>query len=180
MALTIEDGTIVSGADSWVTVAEWEAYATNYGHTVTGSEAEKEVTLRKAQRAISTRYTLKGELVSSLQTTSIPRYWHTLIRGFAVASDDIPQAFKDAQCEMAWAIHEGADPLAARTADNVQRGALAGDRAKAGPVETEKTYSESSGATGYDALSMGNYTAVKSLLAPYLLSGSGQVRVMRG
>jgi len=180
MALIIEDGTVVSGADSWVTVSEWEAYAANYGNTVTGTEAEKEVMLRKAQRAITTRYTFKGVEVSALQTTCLPRYWHTLIKGFSVGSDEIPQAFKDAQCEMAWSIHEGADPLGDRTSSNIQKGALVGDMAKAGPVETEKTDSESSGAVGYDALSMGNYTAVKSLLAPYLLSGSGQVRLMRG
>lgn len=178
MALVIEDGSIVAGADSWITVAEWEAYASSYGNTVTGTEAEKEVILRKAQRAISTRYTFKGDRVSAAQTTCLPRYWGTQIRGFTIGSDEIPQDFKDAQAEMAWSIHEGADPFADVTASNASSGAVAGTRSKAGPVETETTYH--TGGAAFSATSMNNYTAVKALLSPYLLSGSGQVRIFRG
>lgn len=181
MTLTIEDGTIVSGADSWVTVAEWEAYADAYGYTIQAADdAAKEVILRTAQRAISTRYTFKGLPVSADQATCIPRYWGNRIKGFPVGPTVIPQDFKDAQCEMANAIDQGADPLGLRTADNIQKGAVTGSRSKAGPVEAETTYSETSGAVGYDALSMGNYTAVKALLGPYMQSGAGQVRVLRG
>lgn len=40
MALTIEDGSGVSGADSFATVAEYEAFVLDYfGETVTGDEA---------------------------------------------------------------------------------------------------------------------------------------------
>lgn len=181
MTLTIEDGTIVAGADSWVTVAEWEAYAAAYGYTIQAAdEAAKEVILRTAQRAISTRYVFKGVLVSDAQTTAVPRYWGGRIRGFPVAGDVVPTDFKDAQCEMANAIDQGADPLGLRTAENIQKGAISGTKNAAGPVSTETTYSESSGAVGYDALSMGNYTAVKALLGPYLQGGSGQVLVLRG
>jgi hypothetical protein len=49
MALVIENGTGVTGADSYVTVAECEAYATAYyGHSLTGSPASKEAALRRA------------------------------------------------------------------------------------------------------------------------------------
>lgn len=49
MALVIEDGTGVSDADSYVTVAECEAYATAYyGHSLSGSTANKEAALRRA------------------------------------------------------------------------------------------------------------------------------------
>lgn len=178
MALIIEDGTIAAGADSWITVAEWEAYATSYGRTVTGTEAEKEVMLRKAQRAISTRYTFQGTRVSEAQTTCLPRNWPNAIKGFTIGADVIPQDFKDAQAELAWSIHEGADPFADVTADNAAKGAVTGARSKAGPVETETTYS--SGGASFSATSMSNYTAVMALLRPYLLSGSGQVRILRG
>ncbi len=74
MTLTIEDGSIVSGADSWVTVAEWETYAASYGYTITAAdEAAKEIVLRKAQRAISTRHTFQGQPVNQSQTTCAPR-----------------------------------------------------------------------------------------------------------
>ena len=49
MTLTIEDGTGVAGADSFVTVAECEAFAAAYfGHSLTGSPADKEAALRRA------------------------------------------------------------------------------------------------------------------------------------
>lgn len=49
MALIIEDGTGVTGADSFVTVAECEAFATAYyGNSLTGSPTDKEAALRRA------------------------------------------------------------------------------------------------------------------------------------
>ena len=49
MSLTIETGAGVSGADSYVTVAECEAYAVAYyGHSLSGSPANKEAALRRA------------------------------------------------------------------------------------------------------------------------------------
>jgi hypothetical protein len=49
MPLTIENGTGVTGADSYVTVAECEAYAVAYyGAPLTGSPVKKEAALRRA------------------------------------------------------------------------------------------------------------------------------------
>lgn len=49
MALTIEDGTGVAGADSFETVAECTAFSEAYfGQSLTGSEAMKEASLRRA------------------------------------------------------------------------------------------------------------------------------------
>lgn len=49
MALIIEDGTGVANADSFETVAECTAFALAYfGHSLPGSEAEKEASLRRA------------------------------------------------------------------------------------------------------------------------------------
>ena len=49
MALTIENGTGVDGADSYVTVAECEDYATDYyGHSLDGSPTDKEAALRRS------------------------------------------------------------------------------------------------------------------------------------
>ena len=49
MALTIEDGTGVDGADSFITVTECSDFATAYfGHSLTGSNATKEASLRRA------------------------------------------------------------------------------------------------------------------------------------
>lgn len=49
MTLTIEDGTGVTGADSFNTVDECSAHATAYfGHSLSGSPADKEAALRRA------------------------------------------------------------------------------------------------------------------------------------
>jgi len=180
MTLTIEDGSIVAGADSWATVAELDDYASLYGYTITATDGEKEVMLRKAQRAISTRYTFAGAPVSAAQTTCLPRYWGRKIKRFVIEADTIPQDFKDAQCAMAVSISQGLDPFTDRTADTAAKGAVTLSRSKAGPVETETEYSDTSGAAGYDVLSMGNYTAVKAMLSPYLAASGGQVRLLRG
>lgn len=180
MALTIEDGTIVSGADSWITVVELEAYLSPFGRTLTAAdETAKEVLLRKAQRAISTRYTLAGDLVEQEQATALPRYWPDYIKGFSIGSDEIPRDFKDAQAELAWAIDQGSDPFADRSASNAAKGAQTSTRAKAGPVETENEYSDIGHSGKYDALDMANYTAVDALLKPYLVNQGPSVRLYR-
>ena len=49
MTLVIENGTGVSGADSFNTVAECSAHAVAYfGHSLTGNETDKEAALRRA------------------------------------------------------------------------------------------------------------------------------------
>lgn len=178
MALIIEDGTIVASANSFITVAEWETYLTLYGKSATGDTAAKETNLIKAQRAISTRYTFDGTLVEQAQATVLPRNWSRKIKGFTIANNVVPQDFKDAQSELAWAIQEGADPFADATQGIL--GPLTGDKAKAGPVETGKTYG--SGGSSFNPRAMGNYTAVNDLLKPYFAAGSNglQIRVERG
>ena len=178
MALIIEDGTIVANANSFITVAEWETYLTLYGKTATGTETEKETNLILSQRAISTRYTFDGMIVEQAQSTCLPRNWSRKIKGFYIANDVVPQDFKDAQAELAFDIQEGADPFA----DAVQGvlGPLTGDRAKAGPVETDKSYG--SGGSSFNPRAMSNYTAVNDLLNPYFAAGSNglQIRMERG
>lgn len=178
MALIIEDGTIVAGADSWITVAEWESYLSAFGHTPSGTEAEKEVILRKAEKAISTRYTFDGDLVEQDQSTCLPRHWSKPINGFTISADTVPRDFKNAQAELAWSIHGGADPFADATSGAL--GPLVGNKSKAGPVEVEKTYGN--GGSPFDPRSMSNYTATQDLLRPYLASGSSkhQIRMARG
>lgn len=179
MALIIEDGSIVAGADSFITVAEWETYLSAFGRTPTAAtEADKEVVLRKAQRAISTRYLFQGTLVEQSQPTVLPRNWPNPIKGFTIANNVVPQDFKDAQAELAWSIDQGADPFADATTGTL--GPITGDRAKAGPVETSLTYG--SGGSTFDARSMSNYTAVNDLLRPYYAAVQNgiQVRASRG
>jgi hypothetical protein len=177
--LIIEDGSVVAGANSFITVAELEAYLTDLGRTLTAAtEDAKEVLLIKAQRAISTRLTYWGDPVSQDQRTCLPRNWNRYIDGFLVGNDVVPQDFKDAQAEMAWSIDQGADPFADRSTATQVKGAETASSAKAGPVETSKTYGDA-GVT-YDPLAMSNYVAAMALLKPYTRSTSAQIKMVRG
>jgi hypothetical protein len=82
MSLTIENGTGVDGADSYVTVAECEAYATAYyGASLTGSPAAKEAALRRAYAYL---------MGLNWRADTYPLFGGT-----------IPQAVKNAQHELA-------------------------------------------------------------------------------
>lgn len=72
MALTIEDGTIVAGADSYATIAELATYATNYGFTLPSTDAEKEALLRRAALQMNLMK-WKGSRVESDQSLAWPR-----------------------------------------------------------------------------------------------------------
>ena len=71
-ALTIEDGTIVTDADSYVTAAELVTFAAEYGHTIGAVEADNEILLRNAMHAMEGR-NWKGDRVSSTQSLPWPR-----------------------------------------------------------------------------------------------------------
>lgn len=60
MSLIVEDGTGLSGAESYVSVADCVTYATNHGLTFPGTDATaSEAALRRATAAIDNRYRLR-------------------------------------------------------------------------------------------------------------------------
>lgn len=106
MPLTIEDGTQVAGANSYVTGTELATYGTARGITFTG---DKEVLLTQAMTYIeSLRF--KGDKLTKAQPLQFPRT-SLMIDGFYMDLDEIPQLLKDLQCEVAIAIGDGESPL---------------------------------------------------------------------
>jgi hypothetical protein len=103
MALTIENGSIVAGADSFAAAAELVTYAANFGRTIPGTEAEQEALLRRAYLQMDA-LPWKGELVSQAQTGSWPRY-NVCRGGFVIASNTIPAQIKAGQMALAAEIH---------------------------------------------------------------------------
>lgn len=88
MTLTIEDGTGVTGADSFVTTAEYEAYLLDYfGETVTANEPA----MRRA--------------------FGYMRSLNWIDNAFPTFAGTIPQAVKDAQCVFARAETADAESL---------------------------------------------------------------------
>lgn len=160
--------TTIGGAasDSYVTLAEWTAYATAQGWTLSGTDAVKEAALRRAALSNDVSNTFVGQTQYQTQALQWPRIWTGLVNGWPIDPDTIPQAVKSAQMELAYLIQGGADPL------ETFEGAVASERDKAGPVETETVYLGGKGRS--------SFTAVSRLLRPYLAAGEGQIKLVRG
>lgn len=106
MAIVVEDGSIVAGANSYVTVAELQAYATARGVTIDG-QAEKHLT--QAMDYIE-NLIFKGYKKTQDQPLQWPRM-DVFIDGYLWRSDEIPNELKNGLMQCAIAIHEGNDPL---------------------------------------------------------------------
>lgn len=106
MALTVQSGaTVVEGAQSYVSVADCDTYATEHSFSATwtgATTATKESSLRYATKWIDQRYRWLG-IISSTALSRLK--WPRL---YAVDRDGrewtgVPQQLKDAVCEVALA-----------------------------------------------------------------------------
>lgn len=179
MALIIEDGTIVAGADSFVEASELVTYAANYGLTIPATEAAQEILLRRAYLQM-TALSWKGEIVSAVQTGAWPRMnvyigagsgliWNrpsTIVNDFIVPANTIPLAIKNGQMALAAEIY--ADDT---TPAESKQGAIT--REKVGPLETE--YAEAKSWITRPAATRQSYAN----FGPYL-NAANQVRMARG
>lgn len=98
MAFTVEDGTIVEEANSFVTVAYADTYHNDRDNTSwTGTDAVKQAALIKATDYIEQKYGSRfiGAPYSSTQSLSWPR--STVITN----TDEVPKAVLQAVCELA-------------------------------------------------------------------------------
>lgn len=101
MAFDPEDGSIVPTAVTYVTVDEAKLYASRRGVTLPADDGAVEVLLTKAMDFIEAREgQFAGSRVSAAQPLSWPRTGLTL-NGFAFPTDEIPQALKSAQSQLA-------------------------------------------------------------------------------
>lgn len=108
MALLVEDGTGVAGAESYVTVAEFRTWATNRSYVLPIPDADVESLLRKAADFIE-RKRFVGTPEFDVQTMSFPRSvlgWDGLY-----VSTGIPAKLKTAQMLLAMESMNG--PLTA-------------------------------------------------------------------
>lgn len=104
--IVVETGSIVSGANSYVSTATLSTFATDRGITISGTLADL---LIKAMDYIeSLQY--KGVKRTSDQALQWPRT-DVYVDTYYVNSDSIPQDLKDALCHCAIAIDQGNDPL---------------------------------------------------------------------
>ena len=102
MSLTVEDGSIVDDADSYVTVAEVRTFCTKRGLSLPADDADVETLVIKAMDYIEAmEEKFQGSRVSSSQSLAWPR-GYVIIHGNENASDNIPKNLKNALCRLAF------------------------------------------------------------------------------
>lgn len=107
MANVIEDGSIVSGANAYVTAAEVRAYANFRGVVFDNTDTDLEMLIVNATDYIeSKRDKYQGQKVSVFQSLQFPRTCME-IDGWAISYLTIPQLVKDIQCRLVMEIASG-------------------------------------------------------------------------
>lgn len=165
MALIIEDGSIVAGADSFATAAELVTYAAAYGRTIPATEAAQESLLRRAALQMSAM-PWYGSLVNMAQALSWPRY--DVYRGdWLLPSNEIPAQIKAGQMALATEIH--ADDLVDPA---TKKGAVIMDRVE-GAVQRQ--YAEAKGSTIKPAATRQSQAQFAAFMG-----AANQIRLVRG
>ena len=133
MALIVETGSVVTGAESYVTVAEADTYWSNRNDTVWAAlaTAAKEANLRIATRWIDSNYSWLGEITNHDQALDWPRFGVVDRDNRGYDSDEIPQCLKDAVCEAAFQQNSAALDVSSTSRQVTKE--------KLGPMETEYT-----------------------------------------
>lgn len=165
--MIVEDGSGVTDANSYVTVAEYRAYATPRGVSLPVSDTEVETQLILATDYLEAQC-WKGIAAYDGQGLALPRD-EVYIGGSLIASDMIPNKIKFAQMQLAIQVNNGVDLM-----PTVVGGSASVVREKVGPLETEYASSLTVGTQPY-------FRSINALLNPYLCGlGFGQFRATRG
>jgi len=104
VTVTVEDGSIVSGANSLVTTAEIDEWVLTNPHDTTWtalSAAAKNGYAVMACRVMLEQMDWDGWQTDADQALDLPRSGMVDKNGNAIDSDEIPTDIKNAQCEMA-------------------------------------------------------------------------------
>jgi hypothetical protein len=165
--LIVEDGSGVANANSYVSVAEYRAYATPRGVSLPVSDSEVETQLILAMDYLEVQC-WRGIPSYDGQSLALPRD-EVYIGGSLIANDVIPGKIKFAQMQLALQVNNGVDLM-----PTVVGGSASVVREKVGPLETEYATSLTVGTQPY-------FRSINALLGPYLCSpGFGQFRATRG
>lgn len=101
MALVVEDGSQVTGANSYISLADARAYAVARGKTLSAVDATAEAALIKAMDLIeSYRARFQGTKVSRDQALQWPRTG-VVVDTFTIDDDEIPECLPQAQAALA-------------------------------------------------------------------------------
>lgn len=111
MPITIEDGSVVDGANSYVSVGDADTYiSTNFPSDTVWTAlttGEKESYLIRAARFLDTMVKWRSEIKDNYQSLAWPRQEFKDNEGRLIKADSIPAAVKDAQVELAYSLSQG-------------------------------------------------------------------------
>lgn len=173
MALIVETGSIVPGAQSYASVQDADTYHEQFGNSTWAGSAEvKEAALRRATRFIDSfyRYGFQGTKMQPTQPLEWPRFnVRDPSSGWFLDPSPLPVALVQATCEAA--LRELVSPGALQP-DLERGGAVQSKSVAAGPVSTTTVYA--TGASGRTV-----YTVLDEMLSA-LLTGMGSSRLVRG
>lgn len=159
MALVIEDGSIVPGANSYVTVAEMRTYALQRGVTLPAADADLEVLSFQAVDYLeSFRSSYKGSIVDTAQALQWPRQ-NVVIDGQPWPIIAIPKELKSAQCQSVIEVFNGFDLMPSQ--DN-----FAEERIKVDVIEVQ--YATGGNRSGAQAPYHPKFPKVDAVLDPLL------------
>lgn len=174
MALTVEDGTIVAGANSYCTLAEFKAYHADRANPHTNDDAALSAALIKGTAYVDGKYghRLKGVRSTPIQRLNWPRAGVLLQEGgsqllpvsayspayMVIPATEIPDAVKDATCEAAYRALSG--PLNPDAGANIKR-------RKVDVIETEYVRGSNEAPL---------YRVIDQIMAPLLRHGLDLVR----
>lgn len=166
MSLIIEDGSVVIGAESYISVAEADAYHESRGNAAWDVIDDKEALLRKATDYMVSKYRLRwsGSRVYSGQALDWPRVNVPIVDSPYRAyhdSNSVPIEVRHACAILALKANS-----AALTEDQGQKVISV----QVGPITT--TYEPSSS-------TVVKYSEVDNMLAPYFSGGANTLRMIR-
>ena len=140
MAFVVEDGSARADANSYLSVADADAYWADHGAPVTwtGVDAVKEAALRAATAYLDRRFgaRFRGCRVSSLQRLAWPR--NGAVRdGYELESNALPRELKEATAELALRQLTESGGLMPDVADPSN---IIAESVSVGPISESKTY----------------------------------------
>lgn len=175
MALTVETGSGVSNADSYITLAEADAYLAKYGYDTdaswaAASDAQKENAIRRStSEYLEGLYydAWRGQIRSYSQKLSWPRTGAHDDAGRTISSSEVPDQIKEACALVALNVIQGN----AIISDGYDRGTIRRETKKGVGFELTTEYGPSGGASSDST--QRRLRRADSLIYPYIAGASG-------
>lgn len=160
---TVETGSVVTGANALVSVADADQIIENYGDSTgwSGStDAEKEMAIREATRYLNFNYVWDGYKVDADQTCQWPRYGMQDEDGNAIDVDIVHEQVKEACAYLALKVIDG-DTL---IEDFENESKVKKTKDVVGPITEEREY-----VVGEDPEK--TYSIVEKLISSFIIDG---------